>query len=120
MKPALACLKMACLLAILSSLTFATRAMAQDDGADKTSASDAGAPPPPPPPPPSTAAQTIAKMGDAVVSSIERLPPSAYQQVPIRGIPGGSLAATFHGLQFPYYPKTGIRVSGYGLLDSGY
>jgi hypothetical protein len=123
MKPALACLKMACLLAILSSLTFATRAMAQDDGADKTSASDAGAPPPPPPlppPPPSTAAQTIAKMGDAVVSSIERLPPSAYQQVPIRGIPGGSLAATFHGLQFPYYPKTGIGVSGYVWIDSGY
>ena len=27
---------------------------------------------------------------------------------------------TFHGLQWPYYPKTGIGVSGYVWLDTGY
>jgi hypothetical protein len=51
---------------------------------------------------------------------IERMPPSAYPDPWHRGIPGGSLWMTFHGLQWPYYPKTGIGVSGYVWLDSGY
>jgi hypothetical protein len=51
---------------------------------------------------------------------VERMPPSAFDSPRTRGIPGGSLAATFHGLQWPYYPKTGIAVSGYAWMDSGY
>jgi hypothetical protein len=51
---------------------------------------------------------------------IERLPPSAFPEPRVRGIPGGSLWMTFHGLQWPYYPKTGIGVSGYAWLDPGY
>ena len=27
---------------------------------------------------------------------------------------------TFHGMPWPYYPKTGIGVSGYAWLDTGY
>ncbi len=51
---------------------------------------------------------------------LERLPPSAFPEPRVRGIEGGSLRTTFHGLQWPYYPKTGIGISGYGWIDSGY
>jgi hypothetical protein len=51
---------------------------------------------------------------------IEILPPSAYPNRPVRGIRGGSLELTFHGLQWPYYPRTGIGVSGYAWIDTGY
>ena len=57
---------------------------------------------------------------DKALSFVERLPPSAYPEPRVRGIRGGSLAATFHGLQWPYYPKTGIGISGYVWIDSGY
>ena len=111
MKSALTCLKAACGLAVLSTLTLSTTALAQDEAPPEP------APAPAPPPPPGN---PVVKAGEAVLGSIERLPPSAYPQTPIRGIPGGSLETTFHGLQFPYYPKTGIGVSGYVWLDSGY
>jgi hypothetical protein len=51
---------------------------------------------------------------------VELLPASAFPNVPTRGIPYGSLSGTFHGLQWPYYPRTGIGVSGYAWVDSGY
>jgi hypothetical protein len=51
---------------------------------------------------------------------IERLPSTAYPEPVTRGIYGGSLWSTFHGLQWPYYPRTGIGISGYGWLDTGY
>src|SRR5262249_4262205 len=53
-------------------------------------------------------------------SFLERLPASAFPSDPVRGIQGGSLASTFHGLQWPYYPKTGIGISGSAWIDSGY
>jgi len=53
-------------------------------------------------------------------SVIEILPPSAYPEPRTRGIDGGSLWMTFHGLQWPYYRKTGIGVSGYVWIDPGY
>jgi hypothetical protein len=56
----------------------------------------------------------------APLGFIERLPPGAYPTDPVRGIYGGSLWSTFHGQQWPYYPKTGIGVSGYIWVDSGY
>ena len=58
--------------------------------------------------------------GDKILGPIERLPPSAFPEPKVRGIHGGSLWMTFHGLQWPYYPKTGIGVSGSGWIDSGY
>jgi hypothetical protein len=51
---------------------------------------------------------------------VEELPPSAYPEPLIRGIHGGSLWSTFHGLQWPYYTKTGIGLSGYAWLDNSY
>ena len=55
--------------------------------------------------------------GDKILGPIERLPPSAFPEPRVRGIQGGSLWMTFHGLQWPYYPKTGIGVSGSGWID---
>ncbi|HEY2509323.1 MAG TPA: hypothetical protein VGI39_00580 [Polyangiaceae bacterium] len=109
-------------MAATSALLFATTAQAQDEAIPPQPIPPVATPPPPPPPPPtqSSIPGTFAKISDALTGSIERLPTTAYQDSPVRGIPGGSLAATFHGLQFPYYPKTGIGVSGYVWLDSGY
>jgi hypothetical protein len=117
MKFALTCLKVARVGAAMSSLIFVTPAWAQDEAPPEPPPAPAPSTTLPPPPPP---VNPVLKAGAAVLGSIERLPPSAYQDTPIRGIPGGSLAATFHGLQFPYYPKTGIGISGYVWIDSGY
>ncbi len=51
---------------------------------------------------------------------VERLPPSAFPAPRVRGIKGGSLWSTFHGLQWPYYPKTGIGISGSVWVDTAY
>jgi len=52
----------------------------------------------------------------------ERLPGSAYPEWTTRGITGGSLwfSGNMHGMPWPYYPKTGIGVSGYAWFDTGY
>jgi hypothetical protein len=82
-----------------------------------------GAPPATPPvnvvaaaPPPSKGQEPSLPL----LGFVERLPPSAYPSEPIRGIEGGSLWRIFHGLQWPYYPKTGIGVSGDLWVDSSY
>jgi len=56
------------------------------------------------------------------VGPVERLPPTAYPEWKTRGIYGGSLwfSGNMHGMPWPYYPKTGIGVSGYAWLDTGY
>jgi len=51
---------------------------------------------------------------------VERLPSSAYPEWQVRGIPGGSLSGTMHGMPWPYYPKTGIGISGSIWVDTGY
>jgi hypothetical protein len=48
------------------------------------------------------------------------MPPSAFPEPQPRGIRDGSLWLTFHGLQWPYFPRTGIGVSGSAWVDSGY
>ncbi|HET9959805.1 MAG TPA: hypothetical protein VFQ61_35170 [Polyangiaceae bacterium] len=59
-------------------------------------------------------------------SGVARLPAEAYPNTPIRGIVGGSLWLTFHGLQWPYspfvtkQPVTQLGLSGYVWLDTGY
>jgi len=52
----------------------------------------------------------------------ERLPSTAYPEWTTRGLTGGSLwfSGNMHGMPWPYYPKTGIGVSGYAWLDTGY
>jgi hypothetical protein len=41
--------------------------------------------------------------------SLEVVPASGYPSWKVRGIPGGSLAATMHGMQWPYLPAEGDR-----------
>ncbi len=56
------------------------------------------------------------------VGPVERLPPSAYPEWKTRGLKGGSLwlSNNMHGMPWPYYPKTGIGVSGYVWTDISY
>jgi hypothetical protein len=56
------------------------------------------------------------------VGPVERLPPTAYPEWRARGISGGSLwfSGSMHGMPWPYYPKTGIGVSGSVWIDTGY
>ena len=51
---------------------------------------------------------------------VERLPGSAYPAAQVRGLTGGSLWLNMHGQQWPYYPKTGVGVSGSGWIDTSY
>jgi hypothetical protein len=51
---------------------------------------------------------------------VEELPASAYPEPYTRGLYGGSLWLAMQGLQWPYTPRTGIGVSGYGWLDNDY
>jgi len=51
---------------------------------------------------------------------VERLPPSAYPEEYTRGLYGGPLWSTFHGVQWPYYPRTGIGFSGYAWFDNSF
>jgi hypothetical protein len=116
-----ALLLVAPLLCLLPALT----AQAQDlPGAGTTGAA---AQPYAPPPPAAAAAPAPAPAADepeatASLGPFERLPSSAYPEWTARGIPGGSLwfSGNMHGMPWPYYPKTGIGVSGYAWLDNGY
>lgn len=87
------------------------RLLAQEAGDTPSEAAPAEVAPPAPPPPPS-------EQGFVV----ERMPPSAYPASRVRGIPGGSLwlDPSFHGMQWPYYPKTGIGLGGSLWVDNSY
>ena len=89
------------------------------------------APPPPPTPPPappspieSAAAQSpppaLPASEGGGPGPVERLPPSAYPEEYTRGLYGGPLWSIFHGVQWPYYLRTGIGVSGYGWIDNSF
>ncbi|HEY7376621.1 MAG TPA: hypothetical protein VIF57_30965 [Polyangia bacterium] len=51
---------------------------------------------------------------------VERLPASAYPEPVIRGLYGGSMWLDMQGHQWPYYPRIGVGVSGYGWVDTDY
>jgi hypothetical protein len=53
---------------------------------------------------------------------VDWLPPEAYPEPRVRGIHGGSLwlERDFHGLQWPYVPRTSIGLSGSGWVDTGF
>ena len=83
-------------------------------------------PPPPPPAPPSpieSAAAAVAAARRARVGgwraragrapAAVRLPRGVHAR-PLRRL----AVVTFHGVQWPYYPRTGIGVSGYGWIDN--
>jgi hypothetical protein len=71
---------------------------------------------------PSAGAPSTGVVGQAL-RVIEEMPFTAYpapKRLP-RGIFGGSLwfVPDLHGGQWPYYPKTGIGIAGYGWVDTG-
>jgi hypothetical protein len=56
---------------------------------------------------------------------VQLLPGSAYPEPQVRGIKGGSLWFTMHGLQWPYMPMRGepglmLGLSGFGWVDTGW
>lgn len=74
------------------------------------------------PPAPEVGAKKLA----APPSDVARLPAEAYPDKPVRGIYGGSLWMTFHGLQWPVdpfetdEPRTRLGFSGSVWIDTGY
>jgi hypothetical protein len=123
--------------------TDSTAAPPAEGSAPAVSSDQAAAPPagelppttktPPPPAPASGPVSVPQKWAPGV--PIQQLPVGAYPEAmpdggifgksftlgpPTRGIWGGSLWLTYHGLQWPYMPETGIGVSGYAWVDTGY
>ena len=105
------------LLFVLSILLLAPPVLAQDPfAAEQKPSGEAG----PPAPPPEAAKAETAPSQPQPVGPIERLPSGAYPEWKTRGLYGGSLWMTFHGMPWPYYPQTGIGLSGYAWVDTGY
>jgi hypothetical protein len=90
------------------------------NGSAPTSSSATAPPPPVVPVAPAAPAPPPAKPFFPV---LELLPPSAYPDPKTgpRGIVGGSLwlVPDLQGMQWPYYPKTGLGISGSGWVDTG-
>jgi hypothetical protein len=119
------CPPLAAFSAVLVCLSVAPRAAAQADDATTSATSDAqpATSPPPSPAPDVTPTPRAPERAPASTSrgAVEWLPPSAYPAwQPPRGIPGGSLAGTMHGVPWPYYPKSGVGISGSVWVDFGY
>ncbi len=70
-----------------------------------------------PPAPASAPAEAAANIAPGVV---EQLPASAYPEPVTRGLYGGPLWLDMQGLQWPYMPKSGVGISGYGWIDGNY
>ena len=68
------------------------------------------------------ASAPAASSASPLLGPVERLPADAYPAPTTRGLYGGSLwlVPDLHGEQWPYYPKTGIGVSGYVWVDTSY
>lgn len=92
--------------------------------------STVAAPASPPPASDRTSTPSSAPAADSGLSlaslgrAFELMPPSAFPSPPaprVRGLYGGSLwlEPDFQGLQWPYYPKTGVGFSGSGWIDTG-
>jgi hypothetical protein len=121
------CHASAAALSALAAFIFSASAAAQDAPAPSTPGPSTPGPSTPPPSSPDTgAAPTEASAAPPtgaptpIVGPVEHLGPQAYPNDPVRGIQGGSLWATFHGLQWPYMPHTGVGVGGYVWMDTGY
>jgi hypothetical protein len=117
-------LSCAALSASLAILAFAANASAEPGGGTGSGATTnvpVAAPPDASPAPPVEAAPYVQPLTTTpIVGPIEHLGADAYPNDPVRGIYGGSLWSIFHGRQWPYMPKTGVGVSGYVWVDTGY
>lgn len=124
-------------LASMIGLSFAltTPSRAAPAPAAASSSPPPAAPAPTPAPPAAEAsAGTVPQAADApppeqaspetpasAISYIEHLGEQAYPDYK-RGLYGGSLwlEPSFHGLQWPYMPRSGVGISGYAWVDNGY
>src|SRR5665213_2974301 len=71
--------------------------------------------------PPQAPASAPQRAANAISPGIvEQLPASAYPEPVIRGLYCGPLWLDMQGYQWPYTPRTGIGISGYGWLDNMY
>ena len=68
----------------------------------------------------SSNSQSFEAAADAFLSTIGVRRLTAESFPAILGIQNGSLAQTSHGLQWPYVRKSGIGLSGYVWIDTGY
>jgi hypothetical protein len=111
-------------LALLAPLVWANSAAADEPGAGSANGAITNAPvaqPPTTPPPPADASPYVPNPTTTpIVGPIEHLGADAFPNQPPRGIYGGSLWANFQGRQWPYMPKSGVGISGYVWLDTGY
>src|SRR6516225_2108527 len=64
--------------------------------------------------PPAPAASPAEPAVASVPGAVEQLPASAYPEPFTRGLYGGPLWLDMQGLQWPYMPRSGIGISGYG------
>ncbi len=102
-------------------------AAATDSAPDAAGAEAAAVEPPQPPPPgtppiPATVVSTgVAPAPQTLAPYIEHLGPESFPGR-LRGLYGGSLwlEPTFDGLQWPYMSHTGVGVSGWFWLNTGY
>jgi hypothetical protein len=104
------------LVALATAWAGAARAADDDPFAEGTSGAPESVPskskvPPAPAAAPAHAAANIAP------GIVEQLPASAYPEPVTRGLYGGPLWLDMQGLQWPYMPKSGIGISGYGWID---
>jgi hypothetical protein len=70
--------------------------------------------------PPAPAAAPAEPAVASVPGVVEQLPASAYPEPYTRGLYGGPLWLDMQGLQWPYMPRSGIGISGYGWIDGNY
>lgn len=101
-------------LGALSALLVSRLTVAQDAAEPSPDQVPPAAPVEAPPVPEKPAPPTEAGL------TVERLPSTAYPEWQTRGLKGSSLGLSNHGMPWPYYPKTGIGVSGSIWVDFGY
>lgn len=115
-------------LSLLAVIAQTSAALAVDEAAPAAADKAAAAPPkatvaqvPQEEPAPAPSTKPVAS-ADQPQGLVVWLPASAYPRDPIPGLEGGSLALTtsLHGMQWPYYPKTGLGLSGSVWADTGY
>jgi hypothetical protein len=70
--------------------------------------------------PPAPAASPAEPAVASVPGAVEQLPASAYPEPFTRGLYGGPLWLDMQGLQWPYMPRSGIGISGYGWIDGNF
>jgi hypothetical protein len=110
-------------LTVFVAVAAAKSARAADDSGDPFAEPKTGAPasvPSSSPVAPAPAASPPTSAAAIAPGIVEELPASAYPEPFTRGLYGGPLWLDMQGLQWPYTPRTGVGLSGYGWIDNEY